>query len=137
MPKLDQCHEQVVRALQKDGWTVGAKPVTVRTDTRKIFIDAGASRKVNGSIQQIMLIEIKCFPDRDSTTEELYIAIGQYIVYRAVLQDRQIDIPLYLAVPEDVYKDVFDSTIQRGMSDNKIKAIIVDLSTETISEWKE
>lgn len=119
------------------GWTVGTKPVTVRSDARKIFIDAGASRQVNGSIQQIMLIEIKCFPDRDSTTEELYIAIGQYIVYRAVLQDRQIDIPLYLAIPEDVYEEVFDSTIQRGMRDNKIKAIIVNLDTEVIAAWKE
>ena len=137
MPRLDDCHPQVVRALEKDGWIVADAPERLRQGKRAVFIDARATRRINGRILQILLLEIKCFPDRDSTTEELYIAIGQYIIYRAMLAYREIDIPLYLAIPDDVDRDIFDVVVQRAVSDSKIRLVIVNLATETIVEWRE
>jgi len=102
-----------------------------------VFIDIQAAKGVNGRRQQILLAEVKCFPDRESTTQELYIAFGQYILYRALLAQEEIDLPLYLAVPLDAYEDIFDSTVMRTISDNRIKLVIVNIETETISQWRE
>ncbi len=137
MPRLDDCHEQVVRALEKDGWVVAKKQLKLYAEDRQIFIDVRASRGSNGTQQQILLVEVKCFPDRESTTQELYIAFGQYIMYRAVLAELNIQSPLYLAVPEDVFTETFDPTALRAVKDNHIKLITVNLETEAITRWME
>ncbi len=137
MPAFDTCHEQVVRALQKEGWRVDDRPPRLSHLGRVIIIDIRAVRRANGRSQQILLVEVKCFPDRNTTTRELYIALGQYLIYRAMLAERRADMPLYLAIPDDAYRDIFDSTVQRAISDNQIKMVIVNLAAETITEWKE
>ncbi len=137
MPRLDDCHEQVVHALENDGWRVDDRPRRLIHEERLVFIDIQAAKGINGSRQQILLAEVKCFPDRERTTQELYIAFGQYIVYRALLAQEEIDLPLYLAVPLDAYEQIFDSTVMRAISDNKVKLVIVNLETETISQWRE
>ena len=137
MPRLDDCHEQVVHALEKDGWNVDDKPRRLIHQERLVFIDIQAARGTNGSRQQILLAEVKCFPDRERTTQELYIAFGQYIIYRALLAQEEINLPLYLAVPLDAYDQIFDSTVLRAISDNSVKLVIVNIATETISQWSE
>ena len=137
MPALDQCHEQVVRALQKDGWQVNDTPLRLSTAQRTVYIDIEASRNLNGNFQQIVLAEIKCFRDRDSTTRELYTAIGQYIIYRAMLAEVSMSVSLYLAIPDAIHETVFDSTVRRAIGDNEIKLVIVNLETETVTQWIE
>ena len=39
MPRLDDCHEQVVHALEKDGWNVDDKPRRLIHQERLVFID--------------------------------------------------------------------------------------------------
>jgi XisH protein len=65
MPKLDQCHDQIVRALEKEGWRVRPMQEQLYTPDRAAFIDIVASRGANGSSQEILLVEIKCFPNRN------------------------------------------------------------------------
>ncbi len=134
---FDVCHEQIVRALEKDGWQVDERPRRLNLKDRVVYIDIQAMRQVNGSRQQILLAEVKCFPDRDSTTRELYIAFGQYIIYKAMLAELDIATPLYLALPGEVYNQLFDSTVQRAVRDNHVKLVIVNLDTETVSQWRE
>ncbi len=137
MPRYDDCHPQVVRALEKDGWTVSSKAIRIRTPARTIHIDARATRRANGSQQQILLAEVKCFPDADSTTTDLYIAIGQYILYRAVLAMAQDTTPLYLVIPTWAYQHIFDDTARYALKDSKIRMMVVHLETETVQEWIE
>jgi len=137
VPAFDVCHDQSVNALQKEGWRVDDRPQQLKRGKRAIFIDVRATRSINGSSQQILLVEIKCFVDRDSTTRELYTAIGQYIIYRAMLSERRITTPLYLAVPDDVYRDIFDTTVQRAITDSQIKLVVVNLDSEVVMLWKE
>ncbi len=101
MPKFDACHQQVVRALQKDGWRIQGEHVVIATKSRQAFVDLRAVRDVNGARQQLLLVEVKCFPNRSSTTEEFYVAIGQYIIYRAILVESETSVPLYLAIPDE------------------------------------
>lgn len=134
---FDVCHDQIVRALENDGWQVNERPRRLNLEDRVVYVDIEAMRQVNGSRQQILLAEVKCFPDRDSTTRELYIAFGQYIIYRAMLAELGVGTPLYLALPEEVYNQLFDSTVQRAVRDNHVKLVVVNLDTETVSQWRE
>ena len=43
----------------------------------------------------------------------------------------------YLAIPDDAYHDIFDLTVERAVSDNQIKLVIVNLVAETVIQWKE
>ena len=137
MPAFDQCHGQVVRALEKDGWVIESQPVMYLIGRRRVFVDLQARRQVNGSGQQVMLVEVKCFPDPDSTTHELYAAIGQYIMYRAILKELAINVSLYLSIPEEVFEDIFDVVTQNAIRDNQIKLVIVNLGAERIIRWIE
>jgi hypothetical protein len=75
MPAFDQCHEQVVRALQNEGWQVIKAPLRVRFKSRQVYIDVEMSRGTNGNHELMVVVEIKCFPDEAATTPDLYEAI--------------------------------------------------------------
>lgn len=135
MPRYDSCHDQVINALRKVGWSVARKQFRLYADDRQVFVDLRANRGWNGNQQQILLVEIKCFPDPDDTTQELYTAFGQYILYRAVISELNIPAELYLAVPSHIFKDVFDPTALRATKDNRIQMVIINLETETIEQW--
>ncbi|MBC7810644.1 MAG: fatty-acid oxidation protein subunit alpha [Burkholderiales bacterium] len=137
MPALDQCHHQVVRALQKAGWIITNQPYNVSALDRQVYVDVRAVQSVNGHREQILLLEVKCFLDKLSITTELYIAVGQYIFYRTMLKELNDDTPLYLSVPETAYVEFFDEIVRRIMRENRIKLLIVDLKTETIVRWIE
>ena len=51
-------------------------------------------------------MEVKSFT-RPSKTYEFHAAIGQYITYLTVLEYKKLDIELHLAIPEDVFEEVF------------------------------
>ena len=135
MPALDQCHEHVVHALTKAGWKVEPKPYQLLIERRGVFIDLEISGNFAGEREQILLVEVKCFPDRTSTTRDLYTAIGQYLVYRAMLELTGNSIPLYLSVPEDIFATLFDASITKAFEDNQIKLIVIDLASEVITQW--
>ncbi|MBI5667759.1 MAG: hypothetical protein HZC41_07100 [Chloroflexi bacterium] len=137
MSRLDYCHLQIVHALEKDRWKVNPIPLEIETPERTIHVDIEASRHVKGTQQRVLMAEVKCFPDRKKTTRELYEAVGQYIIYRAVLAEINTNVPLYLALPVEVYTTVFDSTARRAVRDNMIKLPIVNLELERIVEWIE
>jgi hypothetical protein len=79
MPAFDHCHDQVVRALQKDGWRVVRSPYTIYLPYRYVFADLLVRRENNGNVDQIAIVEIKCFSSNTNTTTELYTAIGRIL----------------------------------------------------------
>ncbi len=137
MPQFDSCHHQVVRALYNAGWRTEGQQVRISFGRRRVFVDVRAVREINGSRQQIMLVEVKCFPDRETIVPELYMAIGQYIVYRAILAELEQEIPLYLCIPEGIFNATFDAPIQRAIRESQIKIVVVNLEAERIVQWIE
>lgn len=132
MPAIDQCHDQITRALRKAGWTVDAKPYVLRlTSGRRLFVDIKAQYEQN----EIIVVEVKCFVDNQ--VEELYTAIGQYLVYRNVLQRLKIHRPIYLALPVTAYYGIVDELAIEIIQEAKIKLIVVDIKNEVIEQWKE
>jgi hypothetical protein len=132
MPKLDKCHPKVVQALQKDGWTVNPKPKRRTTPNSDMIIHIDLEAwKAN---TQRIFVEVKCFPKKNKT-QELHIALGQYILYRGFLAEQGETTPLYLAVPEPVYADQFNAIIRQTILDNAIKVVVIDLAQEVIVQW--
>ncbi len=131
---IDSCEPQVIEALQKAGWTsLGQERLLL--NGRTAIVDIKARRTANGSHQEILLIEVKCFTDAKKITSEIYCAFGQYIVYRGLQSALGIGTPLFLAIPERVHRTAFDTGIQRTVSDNHIKLLIVDIEKEEIVQW--
>jgi hypothetical protein len=140
LPALDSCHFQVVRALRKDHWKVTDKPKYIDDSDSEMFvyIDIEAVQETNGgetSPRQIY-IEVKCFPGKNST-QEIYISLGQYLIYRALLARQEIRAPLYLAIPHTVYESAFNMVFRQALQDNRIMVVVVDLESETIVQWIE
>lgn len=132
MPAIDQCHQQVTHALHKAGWAVDAKPYVLRlTSGRRLFVDIKAQHDQN----EIIIVEVKCFADNQ--IEELYTAIGQYLVYRNLLQRLQIHRQIYLAIPVTAYYGIVDELAIEVIREAKIKLIVVDIDNEVIEQWKE
>jgi hypothetical protein len=135
MAAVDKCHQQIVRALEKDGWTVAAQSPRFVVDSRLIIIDIQAERKSNGLKVPLMFVEVKCLSDRSAATTAIYVALGQYIVYRALLQELNELSPLYLAVPKAEFEEIGDVSIMRAVLDNSVRMVIVDLDEERIERW--
>lgn len=134
---FDVCHDQIVRALQKAGWRLENAPHRLHLEFRTVYVDARLSRGSNGRHEQVMLVEVKCFPDEDSTTKELYASIGQCLVYRAMIGRLDLPYSLYLAVPDSIFDKVFDSIVMQIIEETQIRVVVVNLESESVVQWIE
>jgi predicted RNA binding protein YcfA (HicA-like mRNA interferase family) len=138
MPALDLCHPQIVRALEKAGWQVTHNPLTLAYNPhRTVFADLELQHQDEDGQRTIIVVEVKCFPPHHPQTEELYVAIGQYIVYRSILREAGITTPVYLAVPGHAYEGIFTELALPIIREIQLKMIVVNLSSEVIEQWIE
>ncbi len=135
MPAIDQCEDKVVRALAKEGWVIENAPYKLATYDRTVYIDLRLHHGSNGNDHSILVVEVKCFPDRDSTTRDLYTSLGQYLIYQALIELMGIDASLFLAIPSDVFTSTFDDVVLRAVSNAQVKLLIVDIEKEIITKW--
>jgi hypothetical protein len=136
VPRQDQCEPQIVRALEKSGWRVTDHNFALQTGKlgRFIFADLRLADIQTG--QQIIVVEVKCFPQINSMLDEFNRAFGQYNMYRTALARNGLKFPIYLAVPAHMYNILIDdSLIFDMMEDNQLKRIIVDVDKEEIVQW--
>ena len=91
MSAKDKVHQQVVNALKKDGWTITHDPFKVRWKTRKLQVDLGAEKLIAAEKDaRRIAVEIKSFIGANDL-EDLYQAIGQFILYRKALRKADPD----------------------------------------------
>lgn len=64
------------------------------------------------------------------------MAIGQFINYQVVLENKEPDRILYLVVPQEIHNTFFQSLLaQSVIKKYQIKLIIYDPESEVIIEW--
>jgi hypothetical protein len=86
MSARDKVHQQVVNALRKDGWTITHDPFNVPWRKRRLQVDLGAERVLAAEKgTQKIAVEIKSFIGANDL-EDLYNALGQFILYRKALR---------------------------------------------------
>jgi hypothetical protein len=86
MPARNIYHDAVIQALQADGWTITHDPFMIPFGDRRLFIDVGAERVTIGAERggEHIAVEIASFV-ADSPMRDLQEAVGQFVVYRALL----------------------------------------------------
>lgn len=136
MPARDSIHETVKEAVIKDGWEITDDPYVISYGDRFLFVDLGASSFIG--IQQgnkQIAIEIKQFRGQSQVTD-LEQAIGQYSLYRILLNQIDPERDLYLAISEATYSDIFNEPIGKlAIAEIPLKLVIVNLSTKEITQW--
>jgi XisH protein len=131
----DDCHPQVVRALEKAGWRVDPVSFRISSGGISVYPDVRAWQS-NGASHQVIIIEIKCFSDASKEQDELYRAIGQYVIYRNVLKLRQYSAQLYLATPMTTFNRLFKQVaVTATIQDVQISLIVVDIEREEVVQW--
>lgn len=133
MPAKDRYHDTVVNALRKAGWSHIDEQIGIILEDRRLWIDIRARKEAK---QLAVLIEVKGFENKPSPVEYLAQSIGQYTLYRAVLNYLRIDLPLYMAVPEAAYRGILSEEIgKQTLKHGGVRLLVFDPVREEILEW--
>lgn len=133
MPALDKYHQTVIRSLKKDGWNVTEEQIVLSIGRRRLLVDIEASHEKESSV---IFLEIKGFENAPSLIDYLENAIGQYVLYRAILESAGTDTPLYMAVPIAAYVGIFNEEVGKVAIERlKLKLMIFNPELEEVVEW--
>jgi XisH protein len=136
MPKLDFIHDAVKNALIKDGWVITDDPYIIQYEKTTLYADLGAERPIaaerNG---QKLVVEVKSFVGT-SKIRDLKEALGQYDIYRYLLEEVAPDRKLYVAISTSAYKNFFSQNmIQLIISKHQLPLVVIDTETEEVKQW--
>jgi XisH protein len=136
MPAKDIYHNEVKNALLKDGWTITADPYFIKYEDAELYADLAAEKPIAAQRQgQKIVVEIKSFVGR-SLMYDFHGALGQYMVYRNLIQLTEPEYKLYLAIDDVVYKNFFQrKSIQLLTNENKLLLMVVKMEKEEILQW--
>ncbi len=101
-----------------------------------MYIDLGAEQLLAAEkVGRKIAIEIKSFVG-SSEIEDLKYALGQYVLYRNVLNQTEPERDLYLAIRKAVFRELFEEPIgQLLMENEKLQLIVFDPRSEVIVKW--
>ena len=136
MPAKDLFHKPLKSSLTKDGWTITADPYSIKYEDAELYADLAAEKPIAAERQgQKIIVEIKSFVGR-SLMYDFHNALGQYIVYRNLIQLTAPEYKLYLAIDDVVYKDFFQrKSIQMIVQENQLFLMVVEMEKEEILQW--
>jgi hypothetical protein len=130
-------HDTVVHALEADGWTITHDPMTLSYGDRDLYMDLGAERTAIAAEkgEQKIAVEIQSFLN-PSAVRDLQEAVGQFEIYRAVLEEREPARTPYLAVPRRVYKGLLSEPLGKLIVDRlQLRLLVFDEKGEKVLQW--
>ncbi len=132
----DRYHDCVRNALIKDGWVITHDALRLPWGRKDMYVDPGAELLVAAEKDQKRIaVEIKSFVGRFEL-EDLERALGQFVLYRSVLARKESDRTLFLAVPDDVLRDVFDEPLgELIVNDYSLRIVGFEPQGEVITRW--
>lgn len=93
MSRKDLLHDAVRRALEKAGWRIVFDPLTIRLDGRFLYVDLVAEKD-----GRQIAVEVK--GDSFKELPEVEKAIGQFVIYRHLIDRKHGAMEMWLAVPQ-------------------------------------
>ncbi len=123
-------------ALEKDGWTITDDPLKLKWGIRELFIDLGATKLLAAQKgEQKIAVEIKSFINASPVTD-LEAALGQYILYRNVLEEIDRERVVYLAIRQATYREIFSEPIGNlVIQKNELCLLVFEPQEEVIVQW--
>ena len=98
MPAKDIYHNTVKSALIEDGWTITHDPLRLKWGNDLLYVDLGAEQLLTAKKEDRKIaVEVKSFVSY-SNMADLENALGQYILYRNIIEELEPERTLYLAV---------------------------------------
>jgi hypothetical protein len=136
MPARDIYHNTVKHALVKAGWNITHDPLRLQWGTKDMYVDLGAEELVAAEQQgQKIAVEIKSFIG-PSEIEDLRNALGQFVLYRTILQTTEPERTLYLAVREATYFAIFEEPVgQLLIQQQHLRIIVFSSDQEEVVQW--
>jgi len=136
MAAKDFYHEHVKAALAKDGWKITDDPLTIDWMETTLHIDFGAERLIAAEKgAEKIAVEVKSFVG-SSKIEDLRDALGQFVIYRLSLKRKESERKLFIAVRDDVYRRIFDTSDGRFLLvEEQIRLIVFDDCRKEIVKW--
>jgi XisH protein len=139
VPARNIYHETVVEALTADGWNVTDDPLRLSYGGRDLFVDLGAERMTLAAERagEKIAVEVQSFLNA-SPVRDLQEAVGQYEIYRTVLEQTEPERRLYLAVPGVVFESLLAERFgQLVVTKLGIRLIVFDDEKKRIVQWIE
>lgn len=136
MPARDSYHDSVKHALVKAGWTITHDPLRLSWGGKDMYIDLGAEQLLGAErAGRQIAVEIKGFTNA-SEMNDLEQALGQYLVYRAVLAESEPHRQLYLATPNTVIVNLFAEPLgQLLLKTYPVALVGFNPTLEEIVQW--
>jgi hypothetical protein len=136
MPAKDIYHDAIKNALINDGWKITADPYKIKYKDAELFADLSAEKPIaaeqNG---RKIVVEIKSFLS-PSPMRDFQLALGQYILYRNLINLTEPEYIIYLAIKESTYENFFTrDSIKEIVELNQILMIVVNVEKEEILQW--
>jgi len=128
VPARNIYHDAVVDALVSDGWLITDDPLTLSFGGKDVYVDLGAQRTAIGAERagRRIAVEVHSFL-LPSPVRDLQEAIGQYEMYRAILDESGSDRHLFLAVPQHVYNGLLSEPFgQLRVTRIKLRLVVFD-----------
>lgn len=139
MPAKNLYHDNVIRALIADGWTITHDPLTLSFGGKDLFVDLGAERAAVAAEKEgrRIAVEVQSFLS-PSPVSDLQQAVGQYEMYRALLWESEPERLPYLAVPRRVHEGLLSERFgQMIVARLRLRVLVFDEHTERILQWIE
>jgi hypothetical protein len=132
----DIYHDTVKLALEKDGWAITHDPFPLRIGKKRLSADLGAERLISAEKElRKIVVEVKSFVGQ-SDVKDLQQALGQYGLYRQILNEMKVERVLYLAISQPTFNSVFSIELGQVLLKNQIvKLIVFDDESEVIVQW--
>lgn len=136
MPAKDIYHDVVKAALIRDNWEITDDPLTLRIGGRSAMVDLGAEKLIAATKgTQKIAVEIKSFIGK-SPLNDLENALGQYLLYSRILQKKEPDRVIYLAIADTAYKTIFAEEIgELLLENNDLKLLVFNPNRREIIKW--
>lgn len=146
MPQKDSIHQAVKQALVKDAWKITDDPYVITYGERFLFVDLGAEESeqtetlvgnfIGAERANVRIaVEIKELRGQ-SVIVELEQAIGQYVLYRLLLNRVEPARSLFLAIPDKTYRELFAEPIgELVISDLPLQLLVIDVENAEVKRW--
>ncbi len=136
MAARDLFHKAVRHGLEKDQWRISNDPLELEWEEVKVKIDLAAERLIAAERgEEKIAVEIKSFIS-PSPVSDFHTALGQFLNYRIMLEVKEPERELYLAIPIDTYETFFQSRFaQTAMERYQLKLIVYNPVSEEIVRW--
>ncbi len=115
--------------------TITDDPFRLVWGKRDFYVDLGAERVVAAEkAGKRIAVELKSFIGK-SFIRDLEVALGQFLLYRSILEEKEPDRLLFLAIPNEPAEMLDEPIGQLLIAKHLIQVMVFDIQKEEIIRW--